>query len=178
MIIGLSGYAQSGKDTLAKVLVEEHGYIRVAFADKIREFLYEMNPLTEVIGFEPIYLKERVDRDGWEKAKQNPHIRRILQNAGVAARKTFGANHWVLEAYKTMDLDKNYVVTDVRFLNEAEWVNTFSGQIWRVERPNVTAVNLHVSESELDGYVFDSVILNDGTLEDLKDKVASALGSK
>ena len=36
MIIGLSGYAQSGKDEVAKVLVEDYGYKRVAFADKIK----------------------------------------------------------------------------------------------------------------------------------------------
>ena len=33
-IIGLSGYARSGKDEAAKVLVEELGFPRVAFADK------------------------------------------------------------------------------------------------------------------------------------------------
>mgnify|MGYP006283771541 FL=1 len=43
MIIGLTGYAQSGKDTVASLLVEHYGYERVAFADKIRSFLYEMN---------------------------------------------------------------------------------------------------------------------------------------
>lgn len=176
MIIGLSGYAQSGKDTLAKVLVDDYGYTRIAFADKIRDFLYEVNPLIETIGFEPIYLKDRVDHFGWEEAKKNPHVRRALQNTGVAARTVFGSNHWVVEAYKGMDLDKDYVVTDVRFLNEAEWVKTFNGQVWRVERPNVTAVNLHVSESELDDYSFDKVVLNDGTVEDLTNKVRDILG--
>lgn len=168
MIIGLSGYAQSGKDTVANILVQDYGFTRVAFADKIREFLYEMNPLVETVGFEPMYLKEYIDRDGWEKSKQRPLVRRLLQTTGVAARKTFGENHWVVEAYKTMELGKNYVVTDVRFLNEAEWLHAFNGELWRVERPNVTAVNLHVSESQLDGYEFDRVILNDGTVEDLR----------
>ena len=39
-IVGLSGYARSGKDEAAKVLVEEFGFTRVAFADKLREVLY------------------------------------------------------------------------------------------------------------------------------------------
>ena len=58
MIIGLTGYAQSGKDTLANILVENYGYTRVAFADKIREFLYEVNPM---VGCSPSgYLQDLV----------------------------------------------------------------------------------------------------------------------
>ena len=47
-IIGLSGFARSGKDEAAKVLVEEFGFKRVGFADKLREVLYALNPLVEV----------------------------------------------------------------------------------------------------------------------------------
>ena len=36
MIIGLSGYARSGKDTVAELLVLNYGFKRVAFADGIR----------------------------------------------------------------------------------------------------------------------------------------------
>ena len=47
-IIGLSGYARSGKDEAAKVLVEEFGFTRVAFADKLRDFLYPLNPIVTI----------------------------------------------------------------------------------------------------------------------------------
>ena len=47
MIIGLTGYARSGKDTVAKILVDNYGYKRIAFADKIRELLVEINPILE-----------------------------------------------------------------------------------------------------------------------------------
>ena len=173
MIIGLTGYAQSGKDTLANLLVENYGYTRVAFADKIRDFLYEMNPMVDTVAFEPIFLKERVDRDGWEVAKQNPHIRRALQNAGVAARKTFGEGFWVHEAMKSMledpRPDMNYVITDVRFLNEADMVRANKGQMWRVKRNGVEAVNAHISESQLDGYPVDQIFTNNGSIDDLKE---------
>jgi CRISPR/Cas system CSM-associated protein Csm4 (group 5 of RAMP superfamily) len=173
MIIGLTGYAQSGKDTLANLLVENYGYTRVAFADKIRDFLYEMNPMVDTVAFEPIFLKERVDRDGWEVAKQNPHIRRALQNAGVAARKTFGEGFWVHEAMKSMledpRPDMNYVITDVRFLNEADMIRANKGQMWRVKRNGVEAVNAHISESQLDGYPVDQIFTNNGSIDDLKE---------
>lgn len=176
MIIGLSGYARSGKDEIAKVLVEEHGYTRVAFADKIREFLYELNPQVGSTRLAPL-----VSEYGWDVAKSSPEVRYLLQTLGVSARKLFGDRFWVHEAMKTMlnnpPPDLNYVITDVRFFNEADMIKANQGQLWRVERPGITAVNTHVSESELDKYVFDLVIDNDLTLESLKEKVMKAVAS-
>jgi dephospho-CoA kinase len=57
MIIGLSGYSRSGKDEVAKILVEDYGFTRIAFADKIRELLYEMNPIVDT----HYHLKSLVD---------------------------------------------------------------------------------------------------------------------
>jgi dephospho-CoA kinase len=172
MIIGLTGYAQSGKDTVAKILVENYGFTRVAFADKIREYLYETNPMYDSVVGEPLFVKAKVDRDGWDKAKQHPQIRRLLQNAGVAARKTFGEGFWVHEAMKTMlndpRPDMNYVLTDVRFLNEADMIRANKGQIWRIKRLGIDAVNNHVSEHELDDYKVDQIFTNNGSIEDLK----------
>ena len=172
MIIGLSGYAQYGKDTVAKYLVEHHGFTRIAFADKIRDYLYEMDPMFDSIAGEPMFVKAKVDRDGWEVAKKHPHIRRLLQTSGVAARKVFGQGFWVHEAMKTMlddpRPDMNYVITDVRFLNEADMVRANKGQIWRVERDGVKAVNGHVSEHDLDNWEFDAYIHNNSSIEDLE----------
>lgn len=172
MIIGLTGYAQSGKDTVAKILVDQYGYTRIAFADKIRDFLYETNPMYDSIAGEPLFVKARVDRDGWEKAKQSPQIRRLLQNSGVAARKVFGEGFWVHEAMKTMledpRPDMNYVLTDVRFFNEADMIRAITGQIWRIKRIGVDAVNAHVSESQMDDYPVDQIFTNNSSIEDLE----------
>lgn len=50
IIIGLMGYAKSGKDTITKSFIDNYGYKRVAFADNIKK---EMNT----------YLKEAVCKD-------------------------------------------------------------------------------------------------------------------
>ena len=60
MIIGISGYARSGKDSVANILVQDFGFERRAFADKLREALYALNP---IIAYDwdlarPIYLGE------------------------------------------------------------------------------------------------------------------------
>ena len=167
MIIGLTGYARSGKDTVAKILVDNYGYTRVAFADKIRELLYEVNPQ---VG--STRLRALVSEYGWDVAKASPEVRHLLQELGVGARKVFGEGFWVHEAMKTMlsdpRPDMNYVVTDVRFLNEADMIKANKGQIWRVKRLDVSAVNSHLSETQMDGYKTDQIFVNNGTIEDLE----------
>ena len=178
MIIGLTGYAQSGKDTVAKILVEQHGFTRIAFADKIREFLYETNPMFDSIAGEPMFVKARVDRDGWEEAKKSPHIRRLLQNSGVAARKLFGDNFWIDQSFNGLHLfgGVNYVITDVRFKNEAEAIKKYdTSQLWRVKRLGIDPVNSHVSESQMDGYPVDQIFTNNGTIADLESLVNSRM---
>ena len=81
-VIGLTGYAQSGKDTLASILVERYGYRRVAFADAIREFIYEVNPM---VSCSPTgYLKDLVNLVGWDNAKQEPHHRLPIERKAEA----------------------------------------------------------------------------------------------
>lgn len=166
-IIGLSGYAQTGKDTVANILVNDYGYKRVAFADKIREFLYEVNPM---VACSPTgYLRDLVDLVGWDKAKQEAQVRRLLQDMGVGARKLFGDQFWVAQALLPISSSERIVITDVRFTNEADAIKKYDGaQVWRVMRPGVQAVNQHVSETQMDEYVTDHVLLNSSTIEDLK----------
>jgi hypothetical protein len=160
MIIGLTGYAQSGKDTVAKILVDNYGYTRIAFADKIREFLYETAP---------DYIKLLVDEVGWEKAKKNQVVRELLQTTGVGARNVFGEEFWISQAFSgRRDVD-NVVVTDVRFTNEADYIKWYPGsQLWRIKRSGVGAVNSHASETQLDGYPVDQIFVNNGTIADLE----------
>lgn len=180
MIIGLSGYAGSGKDEVAKILVEEFGYKRIAFADPIRELLYEMDPPVLVgSGLEKhtVGLQNYIDVYGWDEAKKHPLVRSMLQNLGVGARKVFGETFWVYQALSDVAPQDKVVVSDVRFANEAEFIQEFNGKIWRVNRPGVGAVNNHVSETELNNLVCDTTIINDGTLNNLKFIVRKEMGA-
>jgi hypothetical protein len=177
MIIGLTGYARSGKDSIAEVLVNNFGFTRVAFADPIKNLLYEINPIVGAVANEPRYLRDTVKSEGWEKAKANPEIRRLLQMLGVGARTTFYKDFWVdmaltdVNNYKT----SKFVITDVRFENEAEAIKRMGGGIWRVERPGVLPVNSHVSELEMADYPVDVVFQNNSTLEDLTASVKARM---
>jgi hypothetical protein len=165
MIIGLTGYAQSGKDTVASILVENYGYQRVAFADPIRDLLYATNPMLK----EGYRVKGLVDVYGWDRVKVDyPEARRLLQDLGVGARKTFGDMFWVKQALRQVNPEGNYVIADVRYPNEAKAIREYgSSQIWRVRRLGIDPVNSHESESAMDGEKVDQIFVNNGTIDDL-----------
>lgn len=172
MIIGLSGYARSGKDTIAGMLIGLHGYGNKAFATPIRKAILTLDPILE----NGSHLSAVVSDFGWEIAKAKTEVRRLLQVFGTeVGREMFGENFWVDQAFKGLLTSSRVVFTDVRFPNEAARIKLYGGQIWRVTRPNVVPVNRHISEHALDNWDFDKHISNTADLEFLKEQVAKAL---
>lgn len=191
-LIGLSGYAQSGKDTVGSLLVEHQGFLRLAFADKVKEALYAINP---VVGLNtktgnPVYLKNFIDslpgsfNQKWDRAKELEEVRRLLQRLGTeAGRKILGPNVWVdpvMEGiYNNLrDGITRFVITDCRFPNEAEVIKKRGGHMIRVVRPETGPArdskgHVHESEIALDSWPFDYHIYNEGTLSDLQVKVSN-----
>lgn len=47
MIIGLSGQARAGKDTVADFLVKNHGFVKIAFADEIKRICMRLWDFSE-----------------------------------------------------------------------------------------------------------------------------------
>lgn len=168
MLVGLSGYAQSGKDTAANAL-RELGYERIAFADVLRSAVYALNPLLP----DGRRVQDIVDEMGWDRAKVNfTEVRTLLQRMGTeVGRNLLGDNIWVDTALRNLSDDGKYVVTDCRFPNEAEAICSRGGVVFRVIRPGVERANDHPSETSLDDYDFDGILLNDGTLEEFSQSV-------
>lgn len=167
MIIGLSGYARSGKDSVAELLVLNYGFKRVAFADGIRQALVALNPL---IG--SLRLNDIVGEHGWEVAKSTDEVRRLLQVMGTeVGRKLIHEDVWVWRLFNQINEDDRIVIPDVRFPNEANMIKSRDGQVWRINRPSHHAVNDHISEHAMDTYMVDRAIFNSGTLDDLADEV-------
>ncbi len=166
--VGLSGYARSGKDTVAAFLAAECGYRQIAFADRLRDFVLAIFPsVAEVVN--------AVGGD-WDKAKEDPEVRRMLQGVGVAARNHINPNVWVTAALGSVSKDERIVVSDVRFINEADALAARGAALFRIERPGTKPINNHVSETALDRYDgFHAVLVNDDTIDVLHDRVRVAL---
>lgn len=124
-------------------------------------------------------------------------VREFLQKLGTEAlRDNLHLNVWVnalmADYYCLDDTERIYmddvidysncifpkwIITDLRFPNELKSVLDRDGITIRVTRPG-TAVGVHPSETALDSYPFKYEILNDGSLEDLLEKVRNILVSE
>lgn len=178
MLIGLSGFARSGKDTVADYLVENYGFTKLAFADPMREALYRLNPFITVAEMLRVPLASAVDGLGWEQLKvDSPDIRPLMQRLGTeVGRNMFGQDFWVEQAIKRASAYDRVVFSDCRFVNEADAVINSDGEVWRITRPGISAANQHVSETALDNYEFTTTLDNSGSLESLLSQVDKVLG--
>lgn len=186
-LVGLLGRKRSGKDSFAEVLVGEFGFARVAFADPLKEAALGLDPLVGPTGlpFAPARvmrrLSEVVDSIGWERAKEVPEVRRTLQRLGTEAIRALDGGFWVRIAMRAVrELREgpapvtypargvSVVVTDVRLPNEAEAIQEAGGALVRIVRPGVESGDSHASEVALDDWPTNYVVVNDGTLDDLR----------
>lgn len=166
MIVGLVGKKRAGKDTVAARLVEKHGFVRLAFADRLRTVMYELNPVIDNAGTR---LAALVDAVGWEATKNLPEVRRLLQHHGVAIRTHVDPEVWVRPVMRTALAEtRPIVITDVRFPNEADAIERAGGRLVRVVRTLQADGDKHVSETALDGRLIATTVINDGTLADLQ----------
>ena len=127
-------------------------------------------------------------------AARNMTVRDFLQKLGTEAmRDGLHENVWVnalFADYRTdfeaksaeewgKDLANNWIITDMRFPNEMEAVELREGITIRVERNEMYSFQSmllsHSSETALDDAKFDYVIENDGTLDELVEKVREIL---
>lgn len=178
MLIGLNGLAGAGKDTVADILVKNHGYKRYAFADAVRDTALAIDPevLTEH-GYNR--LTGVIANRGWDKAKREvPEVRRLLQVIGTeAGRQLLGVNVWVDIIHNKLKADgwPDAVITDFRFPNEDEFITGMNGVTWEIRRPNnpdaIPAT--HASEQYRPDCKY--IITNDGNLNELESKVAGML---
>jgi hypothetical protein len=102
-------------------------------------------------------------------------VREFLQKLGTdGLRMGLHDNVWLnalMSDYNIQSLRSNkrtnWIITDTRFPNEAQAIKDKGGVIIRVDRPGVTAVNAHPSETSLDNWDFDYKIANVSDLEAL-----------
>lgn len=192
-IVGIGGLLASGKDTVADYLVEKHGWVKMGMSDPLWDALKVLNPYIPVQGgllpmplsdmLEVIDTIDQSDDDQYVKAKKNKEVRRLLQVLGTEiGRDMIGANTWTdiakRKATAAHSMGQNVILTGIRFPNEATMVSEIGGELWWVDRPtliNVDESAKHASENSINSQLFNRVISNNGTLEDLYREVDKAL---
>jgi hypothetical protein len=184
MIIGLSGYAKSGKDTVAEIIreIQSEKWEIKKFSGKLKQIASILLGMPEHLFENQDFKSEMLGEEWWKNYGDFYHqttVRDFLQLLGTdAIRNGLHSNAWVnalMADYKPAKMDQynpsNWIVTDVRFPNEAEAIKDRGGIIIRIDRPGVEPVNAHPSEVALDKWDFDYKIANVSDLVSLKQTV-------
>ena len=119
IVIGVGGFARSGKDTfvkIAKKILKENGYnpIKLAFADAVKEDM-------------DAFLKENYNISAWtDDTEDKKIIRPFLVAHGCGKRLQTDGKYWidkVNEEIERIHCEDVVFVSDCRFPNEVDWIH-------------------------------------------------------
>lgn len=180
--IGITGKAQSGKDSVADVLQKELDYsIRYALADPIKAAVFGMLGL-ETLSERTNLMQSKEEEIPWLGLSP----RALMQSIGTELRKDLDPDIWTRflskfcadfveleEVFESNNKEEPLyvIVPDVRFNNEAHYIKIEGGIVVHVIKPDVPTIRPHASEAGISSKYVDHVIENDGTLQDLEEKV-------
>lgn len=176
--IAFCGLTKSGKDTAAGPLLKQ-GYIRMGFADKVKEIVAELYNVPIVWMHDPI-LKDTPCK---ELFGMTP--RQVLQPIATEAfREMVSQDTWINYVFFEMQrmdgfqrnpkskLRNEVTIIDVRFPNEAEMLRSIGATIIHIVDPHAPPPQNHSSENQvaLVGKEFAShTIINDRNLVTIND---------
>ena len=130
---------------------------------------YTPRKLLQIIGTD--LLRNQLHPQVWVNATMADYKEKIREIVKSYEEEPDSSKAYIKEKYYP-----NWIITDVRFPNEAEAVKERNGILIRVNRPSTESDDKHPSEVALDDYKdFDYIIQNDNSIEDLIQKVKDIL---
>lgn len=174
MLIGLCGTKGSGKDTVAGILLEQHGFLQYALAAPLKRVCKELFDFTD----DQLWggCKDIVD----PRFHKTP--RELMQKLGTDfVRCEIGEDFWLsrFEAwFASNTLLERVVVSDVRFQNEIDLIKRMGGRILKIERPKLKSGDMHVSEQADSLVGIDAVIQNGTSISALELEVNRMMGPR
>jgi len=168
----ICGQLQSGKDTFGQLLAKAGGGITIAIADPIKEVAISMLGMPSAVA----YGGEK-ERRSWTRYGKD--AREWLQWIGTElGRAQIAQEVWLDRLVERIEprCMKAFVVTDARLGFELEKIGPKLGERYRtvkirIRRPGAENKLEHQTESEqqeIPDSVFDEVVVNKGTLQDLE----------
>jgi len=154
-IIAFTGNKQSGK-------TESYNELKKIYTDAVYKLSFA----------EPVKKIAR-EQFGWD-GKKDKKGRKLLQLIGTEVGRGYNSNIWVEKMEKILK-NINYsnvivIIDDLRFDNEAELIKKWNGIIIKIKRPEYNGDG-HASEKGISNKYIDYIIYNDGTIEQLKNRL-------
>lgn len=203
MIVGLLGFIGSGKGTAGDIL-KDMGFTPVSFAKGVKDVASELfgwpRHLLEGDTQHSREWREKPDEFWSYEFGKEFTPRQALQLLGTeVGRDVFHPDFWIikLKQYIEENPEQNYVITDVRFRNEINFINKFGGttiEIQRGVKPHwydiaskanngdikaeqfmIDRSDVHESEWKWVGCNIDHSLENNGSMEDLKENLKKCL---
>ena len=170
-ILLLSGYARSGKDSVANLLEEEMGYRRFAFADALKEMV---STLTGI----PVALFHSQQKDSVIPGPSSSKTYRDLLIEVADQKRAIDPDIFSrFVGTQIVESGASYVViSDWRYRREESFLRSFLDQtLYQIRRARVVRSTVIPSEKpiehDLDGEPMDLIIPNNGSISDLRDAV-------
>ena len=191
IVIGLTGRARSGKDTVADYLVEKHGFKKLSFAGPLKQVALAADPYLGMDVRHPghlIRLSEALEYLTEDQVKAlYPEYRRFLQKLGTEGVRAIDPAFWIKAATRRIDgahSSARFVFTDTRFMNECQAIwrdmrrHDSVNEVWHVNRPSLPPLesDAHPSEREAGNFGEDRVLNNTADIEKLTYEAYEALG--
>ena len=181
MIIGLLGKKGSGKDTVADYLVSKYGFTKYAFADKIRDILKILFNFTDddflpenkekIINEWNVSPRKALQLIGTEFGQEfiPTHMSEIMDDSNSS--KDFWVKHFLI--WYKQNLDKNIVISDVRFEHECNILNSLDSKIWKLVRETtIYGTESHILEEGIDTIKsIDNIIYNNLGIAELHSNI-------
>ena len=170
-LIGLAGKKGVGKDTVASILVKEHGYLAMAFADPVRAALSTIFN-TPVEAFTDPATKERLSSFFFDRTP-----RYLMQTLGTEwGRSMVNQDIWTVLLKRrisaALEQGQHVVVTDIRFNNEARALLGIGAVVVGVTRPgSFYEPDIHSSEQGVELALHSLFLDNKGSIDDLREAV-------
>lgn len=179
-IIGLTGKARAGKDTIGKHLVAAHGYATYAMASQLKAML-------GAIGYHETNFQTTEEKEA-VIPELGVSYRHMAQTLGTDwMRKSVNARGWLILAEKALDswqrnsTVEGVVITDVRFDNEAVMVRELGGTVIHVlsnrDSGMTDATKGHESEQGVTFVEGDKTLYNFGDIPQLHLSVDAIFGN-
>lgn len=169
-LIGLHGKAGSGKDSSVDHLFCK----KLAFAKDLKDAAKVLFEFTD----DQLYDNKEKEKMDVRYGKSPREILQLLGTEfcrGVIDQK-FHINKMRRKLEELKNTDELVIICDVRFLDELELIKEYGGAVIYIKRTGIvggttTTQSGHVSEKKLDDSLFDHVVVNDGTIDDLQRKI-------